>query len=100
MDAVNQGKMEQLAIHAATVAMDSSIKWLHSNGYKPNNLSDSEIEGLVLILRRQVKVAIEEGLRDASEALDCGMDQVAVGTFLASMRLAGINSAKEFVGVA
>ncbi len=46
-------------------------------------------------LRSWCKIKFPEAMRDAKEAIDCGMVQAAQVTFHASMIQAGIEAAKE-----
>jgi len=55
----------------------------------------AEIDTLNSCIIACVKIRIAEAMHDAKSAMECGMVQAAVMTFCASMRLAGIEAAKE-----
>lgn len=46
-------------------------------------------------LRSNLKARLGEACRDAREAYEVGMDEVAHATFMATVRSAGIEAAKE-----
>jgi hypothetical protein len=52
-------------------------------------------ETLAACCRSWAKIKLPEALRDAKEAMACGMTQVAEQTFKATMVQAGIEAAKE-----
>jgi len=75
---------------AATIAARSASRYLERH-----NLKAESPESLAESLRAMVKFRLPEALRDAKEALDCGMGKVAEATFATTMALAGIEAAKE-----
>ena len=75
---------------AATIAAKSARIYLERH-----NLKAESPESLAESLRAMVKFRLPEALRDAKEALDCGMGKVAEATFATTMALAGIEAAKE-----
>lgn len=54
-----------------------------------------DLDVAIATLRRVCRERVHEALADAREALDCGMGAAAEATFVSSMRLAGIDAAKE-----
>jgi hypothetical protein len=63
--------------------------------YRAHGLKERGITELTAALKAAVKRRLPQALADAREALACHMDQAAEATFLAEMRLAGIEAAKE-----
>jgi len=57
--------------------------------------SRTRLERLLALLRERVKEALPAALADAREAFALGMGAVGTATFLASMRLAGIDAASH-----
>ena len=77
----------QLANEAAKMAMRAADEYLRQHGLEEWNLIDC--------LRASVKARLPEALADTKQAFDAGMGEMAVATFAASMRLAGIEAAKR-----
>lgn len=46
-------------------------------------------------IKSWMKINLKGALDDAREAFDCGMSDIAIASFAASMKLAGIEAAKE-----
>ena len=61
---------------------------------RTHNLT-ADADALAAACRSWAKIKLPEALRDAKEAMDCGMSQVAEQTFKATMFQAGIEAAKE-----
>jgi len=86
-------KMNDLGTIAAQTAMRAAAEWWNRN---VSSVSASDAaDRLVPAIRRHTKDALTQALADAKEALDAGMGSAAQATFLATMRLAGINAARE-----
>lgn len=81
--------IDNLGAVAANAAMRASLEYLKAHNLK------AEAGPLAECLRSHVKFRFPLALKDALEALECGMAKVAQSTFLASMALAGIEAAKE-----
>lgn len=83
--------VESLGTVAAEIAMASAAQYVRAN-----NLKVIDYEAATNCLRTYCKTWIIQALKDAKEAIDCGMTQVAEATFRATMAKAGIEAAKEF----
>lgn len=83
--------IDDLGTLAAEVAMRSAAEYV-----RVNNLRVHDYDAAAECIRAHCKARLSDALRDAKEALDCGMMQVAQATFKATMALAGIEAAKEF----
>lgn len=79
-----------LASTAATLAMQAAADYFRNFRRFPTDL-----EAAAVVVRTHLKAALPAALDDAREAIECGMGDVAVATFAASVRLAGIAAAKE-----
>ena len=82
--------MDRLTEAAITIAARSASIYLERH-----NLKAESPESLAESLWAMVKFRLPEALRDAKEALACGMGKVAEMTFAATMAEAGIDAAKE-----
>lgn len=80
---------DQFAQEAVTVAIRAAGEYLRAHNLKADN------EALAACLRSWVKIKLPEALRDCKEAFDCGMTQIGIATFKASLAQAGIEAAKE-----
>ena len=81
--------MDKLIRVAADTAMRAAADYLITKGLR------YDLDALVARIRSWIKIKLPEALRDAQQALDANMPQIAAAAFLASMRLAGIEAAKE-----
>lgn len=86
---------DRLGTVAANATMTGAAEYIRSK-----NLSSSQVDldRLTDECRKAAKAALGQALADAKEALECGMGAAAEATFLASMKLAGIQAAKAVVG--
>lgn len=88
-----ENSVDDLARHLANAAMEASVmgalEYIRAHGHKLDSKALSEV------LERHCKAAIPGALDDAREAEQAGMNGLISATFLASMKLAGINAAKE-----
>jgi hypothetical protein len=75
---------------AVKTAAESAVVWMNQNNAKPES-TDSFCESI----KAMVKIRLPEALKDAKDAFDANMGACAEQTFIASMRLAGIEAAKE-----
>lgn len=83
-------KEQALADAAMSIALRGANHYLSAHNLKPVST-----EALFECCQDWCKLKLQEALHDAKEALACGMNQVAVSTFAASMMQAGIEAAKE-----
>ncbi len=90
---MTENKIDQLASSAANYAMQAAALYLRQVEY-----TISDYDAVIAVLRRHVKEALPAALDDVREALAAHTTQVAMETFFASMRLAGIAAAKEISG--
>lgn len=81
--------IEALGSLAANQVMLAASEYCHANNLR------ADPEALAECCRSHARLRLPEALADAKEAIDCRMEQVAVATFVATMRLAGIEAAKE-----
>ena len=81
--------IEALGSLAANQVMLAAAEYCHAHNLK------ADPGALAECCRAHARLRLPEALADAKEAVDCGMKQVAVATFVATMRLAGIEAAKE-----
>ena len=61
-------------------------------------MTNEQITNTTNQMRKIAIDAMKTALADAKEAFDAHMDQIAIQTAMATMRLAGINAAKAVVG--
>ncbi|MGH8897007.1 MAG: hypothetical protein ACRDZ4_08310 [Egibacteraceae bacterium] len=87
--AFRKNSPEQLAQAAAQIAMRGAREYLNRHSLKADPAALSET------LRSWVKIKLPEALKDAKDAIEAGMHQIAEQTFAASMFQAGIEAAKE-----
>lgn len=78
---------------AAKALMQAAVDWWQA--HVQGTSLETAAATMVLHLRVRGKTALGEGLADAKEAFDAGLGQVAEATFLATIRLAGIQAAKD-----
>lgn len=72
-----------------TIAVRAAVEYL-----RVHNLTAQDA-ALTACLRSWLKIKLPEALRDAKEAFDCHMGQVAEATFALTIAQAGIEAAKE-----
>ena len=80
---------DSLVKFAVDAAIRGAVEYL-----KAHNLA-ADPDALLSCVRSWCKIKLPEALRDAKDALDAGMSEVAEQTFAATMALAGIEAAKE-----
>lgn len=85
--------MNDFANECLRLAARGAFDYLARNG---SDLADDLADEIHPYLREAIKRAAPGALRDAKEAQACGMEQVAVTTFAASMVQAGIAAAKLY----
>ena len=88
---MSEQQMDELVRIAADTAMRAAADYVRLNG-----IAVTDYEQAIQALRSEVKLAMDEALDEAKKASECGMDQIAVCTFRASMMAAGIRAAKQF----
>jgi len=81
--------MDELIKVAADEAMKAAAEYIRKNNLR------YEIDAMVACIRSHMQANLKSALHDAKEAFDANMPKVAEATFIASMRLAGIEAAKE-----
>lgn len=82
---------EHLDHDAAGIMMKAAAEYLHRHA--PEGGTDLDL--VVAALQRRTPQAVEDALRDAKEALDAGMPQIASVTFRLTIQLAGYNAARD-----
>lgn len=88
--------MDAFVKAAADMAMRAAADYLHLN----NLAASVNVSALIIALRKHVKDRMFAALDDTKAAFECNMRQAAEATFAASMKLAGIEAAKEATGAA
>ena len=83
--------MTQLINHAAALVAFGAHKYLTQHGLAPDQAT------LAACSAEALKRELPAALADSRAAMDCGMSDVAVATFQASLYQAGINAAKAAV---
>lgn len=81
--------MEKLVDFAIGQAATAAREYLTVHNLKADS------GALADCLRAILKIRLPQALNEVREAMDLRMDKVAQATFVASMRLAGIEAAKE-----
>ena len=79
--------------HLAAIAIQSAA--MAARAYLNNHDLSADPDALCECIKSHVKISLPVALADAQQALDVGMKDAAAATFIASMRLAGIEAAKE-----
>lgn len=74
---------------AADVAMKSAVEYM-----SVHNL-EADLDALTECIRFWCKSKLPQAIKDASDAYEANMPKIAEATFIATMRLAGIEAAKE-----
>jgi hypothetical protein len=85
-----EASFEKVADVMATYAVLAAMRWFHQNPDKTFDLVD-----LQLSISRHMMKRLPTAHEDGKAALDCGMCEIAVQTFLAEFQLAGVDAAKE-----
>lgn len=88
---MNMASIDRLGDMAANVTLHAAVNYVRSK-----NLSVTDYEAAAECIKRHCKGNLDVALRDAKEAIECGMTSAAEATFRLSMVQAGINAAKEF----
>jgi hypothetical protein len=86
---MNGTNIQRLADASVTIARKGALAYIEAKKL------DVDAKTLAEALPRHIAAKLDEALSDARAALDCGMCDVAVTTFGASMLAAGIAAAKE-----
>jgi hypothetical protein len=90
-DITNRGSRPgSFAEQATKTAIRACLKKLEADGIEASNAD------LIPLIQIKVSEALPQALDDLREAHACGMDQIAVMTFLASMCLAGVAAAIQY----
>lgn len=96
MDARAEELVNQLGMAAARTAMRACADYARSRR-DGGKVLHAEAESVCALLREEIEGALDSAMKDAREAVEAGMDQVASATFVASMVLAGQRAAKRFL---
>ena len=86
---MQKSELFTIAQAATKIAMHGASEYLRVKQLKADDHALSECIG------SWVKLTFPEAMRDAKDAIDCGMTQASIATFNASMINAGIQAAKE-----
>lgn len=78
-----------IAQAACAIAERGAVEYLNAHKLTADPTALAEC------LKSWTKIKFTEAMRDAKEAIECGMVQVAQATFSATMIQAGIEAAKE-----
>lgn len=91
---MNDAQMKDLVDIAASAMLEGAAAYMRANGRDPRAHADA----LTTSVREIAATALTAALNDARDAINIGMVDVGVATFVASMRLAGIAAAKRVLG--
>lgn len=90
---------DSLGSQAAEIAMAGAAALLRTRGVRAEQV---DLDAMTAAIRTHAVAALPLALADARQAADAILgragEQIAVQTFAASMRLAGIAAAKEVLG--
>lgn len=89
-----EDRTAKLARIGSDAAMLAAALYLKQEGHDPAKVDTS---ALCVHIRAALRVRIPEAMRDANEAMACGMAGAASATFMASMKLAGIDAGRAFL---
>jgi hypothetical protein len=92
----NNTAIEALGTKAANMAITASVRWLQTQGWTIDQIR-AKAAYLSVALKSVVHAALDVAMNDAREAMACGMVDAAQATFAATMAIAGIDAAKQFV---
>jgi hypothetical protein len=73
----------------ADIAMRSAVAYLRNHDLVADNAA------LAKCLKAHIRMVLPQAIKDAKDALECGMRDAANCTLAASISLAGIEAAKE-----
>lgn len=84
-------RTDRLIDKAASIATTAAVAWLRKNGVVMD-------EGIVLhdLIVGELESSMPDAMAEAKEAFACGMTEVGVATFSASMHLAGYRAAQAY----
>ena len=87
--------LDTLVTRARDISMNAFLSYLKTHDVDASTLN---IFAVSAAMKKAVKARIHGAMDDARDALDANMgEQIAMATFGASMKLAGIEAAKQFV---
>jgi hypothetical protein len=93
MNAALASSVDALGTRAANVAMKAAAdRLIELNAHK-----GVDYEVLCRVIRSNLYAVLDAALAEAQAAIEVGMVKVAEATFLASMRLAGVVAANEYL---
>lgn len=81
--------IDGLGTVAANVAMKAAVEYVRVHRLQ------YDAEALCNCIKSWCKIMLPQALKDAKEAIDCGMTAIAEMTFKATMAKAGIEAARE-----
>ena len=91
MNTTTKTAVDALGTKAAEYAMLGAAEYINQKGLR----GSVDVDALIAALKRTAPAAADQALLDAREAFECGMTQVAMATFAATMKLVGIKAAQE-----
>ena len=89
---MEEEKIDNLGLRAIDLASVAAGLYL-----KNKNITPPNYDILLKYIKTEVKSAFPEAIADTKEAFAIGMNEIALETFRASMRLAGIEAAKKLI---
>lgn len=94
-----EAEVDRIARRATAEMVGAAADWFRAHGIAyPADAAN--LDKLSAAIRNQVRPALDEGLRDAHEAVNAGLKELALATLTASLRNGGIRAAKKYAGVA
>jgi len=89
----------EVQMKATGKMLDIAIQGVHEFLNKRSVPADQiNLEALVHLLAKEVAAALPQAIVDYMEAKDCGMDEAALMTFKLTMKLAGVRTARIYLG--
>lgn len=91
---MNASNLDRFASQAADTGLSAALDYAIAQGLSREEIL-AKADDFCREVRAEMKKAIGPALADARQAVEAGMSGMASATFLASMRLAGIEGAKR-----
>jgi hypothetical protein len=94
---MTNAEISQLSNKIAETAMKGACEYVRSKGLDIR-ATFGDCARISNILRRRMPTAIDQAQADSKLAYEAGMKDIAVVTYMATIKLAGIAAAKELLG--
>ena len=90
---MTNNNLDKFIDEAANTAIKGAVDYIKAN--RPGYDIVANADPIIEAIRKRLKADLPKALDDAREAIEANMAGYASATFLSSMRLAGIEAAKE-----